>query len=207
MKNFVIIGIIVILITSVLSVQMRRIRALKIERDKYRSNTETLLKEVMSYKTKDNLNAVKVGVLELQIKEYEKYRADDLALIKSLQTKNSRLQNATTLQLKTVSEIHTFVKDSIIYRKSEIGQSDIDTLRCISVKERWFELEGCIDKDNVFTGVHTNYEALLIAVTAYHKRFLGFLWRTNRIKSRDVNAVSRNPNTVIEKIEYVEIRK
>lgn len=67
--------------------QQKRINNLTVERDKYRSNTETLLQDVRTYQTKDSLNAAKVGNLELKLSEYKKYRADDAALIKSLQTK------------------------------------------------------------------------------------------------------------------------
>ena len=68
-------------------VQQSRIKSLTAERDKYRSNTETLLQDVRTYQTKDSLNAAKVGNLELKLSEYKKYRADDAALIKSLQTR------------------------------------------------------------------------------------------------------------------------
>ena len=56
-------------------VQRSRINTLTGERDKYRTNTETLLQEVSRYQTKDSLNAAKVGVLELKLSEFEKYRA------------------------------------------------------------------------------------------------------------------------------------
>ena len=72
-------------------VQQSRIKSLTAERDKYRSNTETLLQDVRTYQTKDSLNAAKVGNLELKLSEYKKYRADDAALIKSLQTKNREI--------------------------------------------------------------------------------------------------------------------
>lgn len=50
-------------------VQQSRIKSLTAERDKYRSNTETLLQDVRTYQTKDSLNAAKVGNLELKLSE------------------------------------------------------------------------------------------------------------------------------------------
>ena len=96
-------------------VQQSRIKRLTAERDKYRSNTETLLQDVRTYKTKDSLNVAKVGNLELKLSEYKKYRADDAALIKSLQTKNRDLQRVTTAQMETINELRANVRDSIVY--------------------------------------------------------------------------------------------
>jgi len=212
MKKVLFAGITLIIFVFVISLQMRRITALKTERNKYKNNTETLLKEVMQYKTRDNLNAVKVGVLELKLAEFEKYRADDLALIKSLQTKNRELQSVLTAKTVTTGKIEGTFKDSIIFmHESTKAQSreneNTDTLRCIEINTVWLELEGCMNKYGNFEGCYTSYDYLLIAVTAQYKRFLGFLWKTNKIKNRDVNAVSRNPNSYIVDIEYIEIRK
>jgi hypothetical protein len=197
-----------------------KIKLLKADRDKYKLNTETLLKEVSFYKTIDSLNAAQAGVLELTIKEYEKYRADDAELVKSLQTKNRDLQSATSVKAETVAQIHTVVRDSVVIDNGQLTMDNenncqlsiinyqlFDTLRCISVKNMWFELEGCINRFGYFDGYMINNESLLIVVTAKHKRFLGFLWKTKKIKDRHVDAASRNPNTKILNVEYVEIKK
>ena len=82
MKKYLIIAAIALAVAAVVTiwVQRSRINTLTGERDKYRTNTETLLQEVSRYQTKDSLNAAKVGVLELKLSEFEKYRADDAAL-------------------------------------------------------------------------------------------------------------------------------
>ena len=92
MKKYIILAAIIMAVAAAFWVQQSRIKSLTAERDKYRSNTETLLQDVRTYQTKDSLNAAKVGNLELKLSEYKKYRADDAALIKSLQTKNRDLQ-------------------------------------------------------------------------------------------------------------------
>ena len=121
-------------------VQQSRIKSLTAERDKYRSNTETLLQDVRTYQTKDSLNAAKVGNLELKLSEYKKYRADDAALIKSLQTKNRDLQRVTTAQMETINELRANVRDSIVYLP---GDTVTTVLRCIDIVEPYFELHGC----------------------------------------------------------------
>ena len=81
-----------------------------------------------------------------------------------------------------------------------------DTLHCIDIADKWFDLQGCIDKDE-FVGTFRNRESLLIAISNEHKRFWGFLWKTKKIINQDVDAVSRNPNTTIVEVEVVEARR
>lgn len=98
MKKYIILAAIIMAVAAAFWVQQSRIKQLTDERDKYRSNTETLLQDVRTYQTKDSLNVAKVGNLELKLSEYKKYRADDAALIKSLQTKNRDLQRVNIWQ-------------------------------------------------------------------------------------------------------------
>lgn len=105
MKKYIILAAIIMAVAAAFWFQQKRINNLTVERDKYRSNTETLLQDVRTYQTKDSLNAAKVGNLELKLSEYKKYRADDAALIKSLQTKNRDLQRVTTAQMETIKRI------------------------------------------------------------------------------------------------------
>ena len=183
--------------------QQKRINNLTVERDKYRSNTETLLQDVRTYQTKDSLNAAKVGNLELKLSEYKKYRADDAALIKSLQTKNRDLQRVTTAQMETINELRAKVRDSIVYLP---GDTVTTVLRCIEYSDKWVDLDGCII-NNTFSGKIITRDSLLIAETVQYKRFLGFLWKTKKIKNREIDVVSKNPATKILGVEFVTIEK
>ena len=186
---------------------------LKKDRDKYQGNTNVLLDSVKTYKTKDSLNAATIGGLRLKQSEFEKYRAADAELIKSLQTKNRDLEHVTTTQLRTINYLRGNVKDSIVYipieKPGEPGKIEYktDTLRCVDIVEPWFELHGCSNKAGEFTGTHINRDSLLIAVTVKRKRFLGFLWKTKKIKDRKIDVVSKNPATEIKGVEYIEIEK
>lgn len=204
MKKILIYTAIIGAIAAVLWGQHVRIKSLTADRDKYKSNTETLLQDVKTYQTKDSLNAAKVGNLTLKVSEYEKYRADDLALIKTLQTKNRDLQRVTTTQLETINELRGNVRDSIVYLP---GDTVTTVLRCVDIVEPWFELHGCAHPDNTFTGTHINRDSLLIAETVKYKRFLGFLWKTKKIKNREIDVVSKNPATHILGVEFVTIEK
>jgi hypothetical protein len=206
MKKYLIIAAIALAVAAVVTiwVQRSRINTLTGERDKYRTNTETLLQEVSRYQTKDSLNAAKVGVLELKLSEFEKYRASDAELIKTLQTKNRDLERVTTTQMETINELRATVRDSVVYLP---GDTVTTVLRCVDIVEPYFELHGCATPDGQFTGTHINRDSLLIAETVQYKRFWGFLWKTKKIKNREIDVVSKNPATKILGVEFVTIEK
>ena len=203
MKKYLILAAIIMAVAAAFWVQQSRIKRLTDERDKYRSNTETLLQDVRTYQTKDSLNAAKVGNLELKLSEYKKYRADDAALIKSLQTQNRDLQRVTTAQMETINELRANVRDSIVYLP---GDTVTTVLRCIEYSDKWVDFDGCI-KNNTFSGKIITRDSLLITETVQYKRWLGFLWKTKKIKNRQIDVVSKNPATKILGVEFVTIEK
>jgi hypothetical protein len=205
MKKYIIIAAIALAVAAVVTiwVQRSRINQLTGERDKYRTNTETLLQDVSRYQTKDSLNAAKVGNLELKLSEYKKYRAEDAALIKSLQTKNRDLQRVTTAQMETINELRANVRDSIVYLP---GDTVTTVLRCIEYSDKWVDFDGCII-NNTFSGKIITRDSLLITESVQYKRFLNFLWKTKRIKNREFDIVSKNPHTKITGFEVITIEK
>lgn len=206
MKKYIIIAAIALAVAAVVTiwVQHSRINQLTGERDKYRTNTETLLQDVSRYQTKDSLNAAKVGVLELKLSEFERYRASDAELIKTLQTKNRELEAVTTAQMETITELRGTVRDSIVYLP---GDTTTTVLKCVDISDPWFYLKGCTTPDGTFTGTFINRDSILIAATVQYKRFLGFLWKTNKVKNREIDIISKNPHTKIIGVEYIEIEK
>lgn len=205
MKKYLIIAAIALAVAAVVTiwVQRSRINQLTGERDKYRTNTETLLQDVSRYQTKDSLNAAKVGVLELKLSEFEKYRASDAELIKTLQTKNRELEAVTTAQMETITKLRGTVRDSIVYLP---GDTVTTVLRCIEYSDKWVDFDGCI-KNNTFSGKIITRDSLLITETVQYKRFLNFLWKTKRIKNREFDIVSKNPNSKITGFEVITIEK
>lgn len=202
MKKYLILAAIILAVAAAFWAQHAKIKRLTEERDRYRSNTEMLLQNVETYQTKDSLNAAKVGVLELKLSEFEKYRTSDAELIKTLQTKNRDLRRITTTQLETINELRGTVRDSIVYLPG-----DTVVLRCVDISDPWFSLKGCTTPDGEFTGTFINRDSIVIAETVQYRRFLGFLWKTKKIKSREIDIISRNPHTKIIGVEYIEIEK
>nr|UVM96478.1 MAG: hypothetical protein [Bacteriophage sp.] len=206
MKKYLIWAAIAMVVAAVATIWVQRTKIEKLtdERNRYRGNTETLLQDVETYKTKDSLNAAKVGVLELKLSEFERYRASDAELIKNLQTKNRELEAVTTAQMETITQLRGTVRDSVVYLP---GDTVTTVLRCVDIVEPWFELHGCATPDGQFTGTHINRDSLLIVETVQYKRWLGFLWKTKKIKNREIDVISRNPHTKIMGVEYIEIEK
>ena len=203
MKKYLILAAIILAVAAAFWVQHVKIMRLTEERDKYRSNTEILLQDVKTYQTKDSLNAIKVGNLELSLAEYKKYRADDLALIKTLQAKNRDLERVTTTQMETINELRATVRDSIVYLP---GDTVTTVVRCIEYSDKWVDFDGCII-NNTFSGKIITRDSLLITETVQYKRWLGFLWKTKKIKNRQIDVVSKNPATKILGVEFVTIEK
>lgn len=205
MKKYLIWAAIAMVVAAVATIWVQRTKIEKLtdERNRYRGNTETLLQDVETYKTKDSLNAAKVGVLELKLSEFERYRASDAELIKNLQTKNRELERVTTTQMETINELRATVRDSIVYLP---GDTVTTVLRCIEYSDKWVDFDGCI-KNNTFSGKIITRDSLLITETVQYKRWLGFLWKTKKIKNREIDVISRNPHTKIMGVEYIEIEK
>lgn len=201
MKQWLIVGAIFAALLVFAGFQQNAIENLKQERNRYERNTESLLLDVRQYRTRDSLNAAKVGALELTIQEYERFRAADARLIKTLQTKNRDLTAITTAQSQTIMELSAVPRDTIIIRDSVVIPAV-----AVHTGDAWFDFDGLLT-DSEFTGTLVNRDSLLVAETVQYKRFLGFLWKTKRIKNKQIDVVNKNPHTTIMGIEYIEIEK
>lgn len=178
------------------------IRRLKGERDRYKGNTETLLSDVELYRTRDSLSAARVQSLELTVKEYERFRADDAALIKSLKQKNRDLAAVNKTQSQTIIDLQAIPHDTVIVIHDSIRVPAV----AVHCGDAWFDFDGVLTKDE-FTGTLQNRDSLLLAETVKYKRFLGFLWKTKKVKDRQLDIVSKNPHTEIMGIEHIVIEK
>ena len=212
MKNIIIkIAIIAIAIIALASA-LYKIHKLKEDNTRLLSNLEILLTqkqatmaESQTYKVSDSLNAAKVSGLQFTLKEYRKYRAEDLQLIEQLKIKKSDLQKVIGSQTETINSLSAKLNDSI---RIDTTTNQIDTLKCFDYKSKWTDVKGCMDlrHDSISLQIK-NRESLKIVETVVYKRFLGFLWKTNKIKDRQVDVVSENPNTTIINLDCVSIKR
>ena len=178
----------------------RKIDRLTGELDKYRNNTEALLADVEMYRVRDSLNAARVQSLELTVKEYEKFRAEDAMLIKSLQRKNRDLASVNKTHSETIISLQSVPKDTVVITKDSLIVPAVE----IHSGDAWYDFDGLLTKEE-FTGTLRNRDSLIVAETVKYKRFLGFLWKTKQIKDRQVDVVSKNPHTEILGVEHITI--
>lgn len=196
-----------------------KIHKLKEENTRLLSNQEilltqkqTIMAESQKYKVSDSLSAAKVSELQFTLKEYKKYRAQDLQLVKQLKIKKSDLQKVIGSQMETLNILSAKLNDSIkvdtIINTSYVAVSTTDTLKCFGYKSKWTDISGCINlKSDSINLQIKNRESLKIVETVVYKRFLGFLWKTNKVKDRQVDIISENPNTTIVNLDYVSIKR
>jgi hypothetical protein len=202
-KLLIIAAIVLIALSAMLYISIKNNRQLRADVERYASNTSILMQDVERYRTSDSLNAAKVGVLSLKLSEMEDLRAEDIRTIESLKIKKKELEQITTMQMQTIANIKGEVRDSIVYRDKIIR----DTVKALNVSDEWIDLHGVIYDDGVFDGTLEVRDSLTIVETVQRKRFLGFLWRTKRIKSREVDVVNKNPYSQIVGIESVMIEQ
>ena len=197
---YLIIGTIITLLITSSIILSRQLAKAKAEKEVYQKNTDILMGDIDTYKVKDSLNAVSVGNLELKLSEYKRYRSEDLNLINSLKVDKKRLEQITTAQTKTIYELEGKVTDSVIYRDNYI----VDTLRCLDIHTKWYDLNGCTNQDGVFTGRLENRDSLIYVEHVIPKKFWFIKWG---VKERKQEIISKNPSTSIESAEYITIRK
>lgn len=202
MKKYLFLAAVAIIAALAVIWADRKIERLTAERDRYAGNTAALLSDIERYRVRDSLNAARVQSLELTVKEYERFRADDAALIKQLKQRNRDLVAVNKTQSQTIIDLRTIPKDTVIITK--------DSLIVPAVKvhsgDAWYDFDGLLTKEE-FVGTLQNRDSLVVAETVKYKRFLGFLWKTKQIKDRQVDVISKNPHTEILGVEHITISK
>lgn len=180
-------------------------RTLKLQEENKRltNNQIVLLDSMQVYKVADSLNAAKINVLELSLSDYKKYREEDAKLIKKL--KADKLSATTSINTTTTTKIKVQIKDSIIYKDRVVP---VDTVKQINFDSKWTSVHGYLANDTVNLDIE-NREELLVAESFIRKKFIGIklpIWLFG-YKTKSIDVVSKNPNTKITNLEYIQIYK
>lgn len=168
-----------------------------------KANETALLNSTESYRVNDSLSASYISQLQLSLSQFEKYHAEDQALIKSLRVDNKGLQDIITSTSETNRKLLLKLKDSL--RVDTITQY-IDTLKCFSFKDSWTALSGCFHKDTTTFSIQ-NIDSLISVTNVERKRFLFFKLPVKWFgyRSKQATILSKNPYTTISHIEYITI--
>ena len=201
-KIYLILALFIASMIGVIAYQRNVIKSERAEKEVYKTNTNTLLSEVELYRTESNKSVAKVKELSLTLSEYQKYRAEDMQTINELKVDKKRLQSINTANTETIYSLKAQAKDTIIIKNDLEAHSD--TLKCVSINNAWLSFNGCIDKNNQFTGDIKTRDRITCIEHIEPKRFLFFKWG---VKSRQLEVVSDNPYTTITDAEFITIRK
>lgn len=202
-KIYVRIGIALVIasLVAAVAIQGNKIADLRNDRDIYKRNMESALVDCETWRTKDSLSVAKSNTLTLRIDELERYRKQDYETIKRLKKRNEDLDQIITQQSQTIAEIKTQVRDSIVYVDSSAHKAKV-----FNWSDPWMQVDGVLVNEEANIKVQSS-DSLVVSVVTEHKRFLGFLWKTSKIKSQSVYVVSRNPHTNLKDVECVIIRE
>lgn len=201
MNGIKVITIVLLINAILLFAGVWRISSLERERDRYKGSTAALLSDAKLYRFRDSLSAARVESLELTMKEYERFRGEDAALIKQLKQRNRDLAAVNKTQSQTIIDLRAVPRDTLIIR---------DSVRVPAVAvhcgDAWFDFDGLLS-ENEFTGKLEHRDSLLLVESVKYRRFLGFLWKTKKIEDRQLDCVSKSPHNSILGLEYIVIEK
>lgn len=188
-----------LVLSGVIGYQHNRIRRLN-ETVRIKSNNEAvLLGENEMYRINDSLQAVSVGVLTLKLKDYERFRSEDAAVISQLRGKLKDAQTLITVQSVTIREFEGRAADTVIKwvdRPPEPGKRMEASDRWGSV---WCELIG-----DEFKAGYSSVDSLYAKRhVEYQRRFLWWKWKPQE-RWEFMNA---NPNNKILGGEVIDIAK
>lgn len=200
MKKYLILAAVAIVAALAVIWADRKIEQLTAERDRYAGNTAALLSDIERYRVRDSLNAARVQSLELTVKEYERFRADDAALIKQLKQRNRDLAAVNKTQSQTIIDLRAVPRDTVVLVRDSI----ITPAVAVHCGDAWYNFDGILTKDE-FTGKMEHRDSLLLVESVRYKRFLW--WKTKRIKDRQLDCISKSPHNSIIGLEHVVIEK
>lgn len=197
MKKYLYAALVMVVSGCIIAIQQQHITGLRNENESLVSTKHVLLDSVSQYRTKNGLQAAEIGEIRLTVEELKKYRADDLKLIESLKTNGRDIHHYTKVETVTHDTIFSVLRDSI-YRRDTVEVP----IKVINLDKKWYSIHGWIDGDTI-NGTFLTRSSLRIVETVKYKRFLGFLWKTNKVKNRKVDVVSLNPNETITDVEFI----
>lgn len=196
-------GILVILITIIIALSAR-LKNVKADRDVQRKNVETLFTSVESYKVQDSLQAATIGDLQLTLKQYKQFRAEDAQLISSLKVDNKRLQGVVTTQTESYYQHTAALRDSVKMLITKVPDSIKVPIivKTANFADAWHSLNIVIDGDSLNYRLRTK-ESLIITNHVVPKKFLWFKFGCKEVRT---DVVSKNPYVESISLESITIK-
>ena len=196
-------GILIILIAIIVALSAR-LKNVKADLDVQRKNVETLFTSVESYKVQDSLQAATIGDLQLTLKQYKQFRAEDAQLISSLKVDNKRLQGVVTTQTESYYQHTAALRDSVKMLTTKVPDSIKVPIivKTANFADAWHSLNIVIDGDSLTYRLRTK-ESLIITNHVVPKRFLWFKFGCKEVRT---DVVSKNPYVESISLESITIK-
>ena len=169
-----------------------------------KKNVETLFTSVENYKVQDSLQAATIGDLQLTLKQYKQFRAEDAELISQLKVDNKRLQGVVTTQTESYYNHTAILRDSVrmlITRQPDSIKIPI-LVKTANYSDEWHTLNITIDGDSLNYRLRTR-ESLIITNHIVPKKFLWFKFGCKEVRT---DVVSKNPYVENISLESVTIK-
>lgn len=196
-------GILIILIAIIVALSAR-LKKVTADRNVQRKNVETLFTSVESYKVQDSLQAATIGDLQLTLKQYKQFRAEDAELISRLKVDNKRLQGVVTTQTESYYQHTAALRDSVKMLITKVPDSIKVPIivKTANFADAWHSLNIVIDGDSLNYRLRTK-ESLIITNHVVPKRFLFFKFGCRELRTE---VVSKNPYVWDIQVESITIK-
>lgn len=196
-------GILIILIAIIVALSAR-LKKVTADRNVQRKNVETLFTSVESYKVQDSLQAATIGDLQLTLKQYKQFRAEDAQLISNLKVDNKRLQGVVTTQTESYYQHAAALRDSVKMLITKVPDSIKVPIivKTANFADAWHSLNIVIDGDSLNYRLRTK-ESLIITNHVVPKKFLWFKFGCKEVRT---DVVSKNPYVESISLESITIK-
>lgn len=191
LKNWKSIGVIILI--GLVAFLYHRNSVLKENNNRLIKNQTILFDTLSFYKIRDSVNVSSIGVLELTLNEYKKYRQEDLSLIKDLKIKLKEVQSVVKTEVVTKIEY----KDKLIYVS--------DTISSINYNDGWNKVDVKITNNEDYSLDIETRDSLTQVFHKVWKHKIWFIkWGDSGIKQEIINS---NPKSKIIYSEAIKISK
>ena len=203
-KIYIITGTVFIVLIVVIGILISRLKTVSNDRNVQRKNVETLFTSVESYKVQDSLQAATIGDLQLTLKQYKQFRAEDAQLISSLKVDNKRLQGVVTTQTESYYQHTAALRDSVKMLITKVPDSIKVPIivKTANFADAWHSLNIVIDGDSLNYRLRTK-ESLIITNHVVPKKFLWFKFGCKEVRT---DVVSKNPYVESISLESITIK-
>lgn len=191
-------GIVICLLLTVLF-QYERNRQLSDEKDRYKSNTNSLLSDIKRLQIDSTTMAVDTKVLRLTLDELENNRVADLEHIRKLGVRINSLQALAKHSLVVNAPIGAELRDSVIIRDTVTV-----LVKAIKMDTPYLQVNGVIENNRLTGTIHLPVNLHQAVWVEYKHRFLWWRWG---VKAIHQTISSDNPYVEITCSEYITIEK